>query len=494
MNKKRVIFIILMLPVLAFLLSASVLPVFAASPTFSLDTNAKVYPGDTFTLTFSSTGDTTCKGLVIDLHYSNTSLTLTNVKIESTASVSGKSSNNAEIPYRIAFASSSTVKKGAVVTYTFKLASDAALGDYQIYVDGEYAGSDGKVGTLSPVTKNVSVVCPHEKDANSKLWVQTSHTAATCSAYEETIYRCSECSETKVVRGSKLLEHQLKDYETKKPTCTEDGYVKKICSVCKEIVTISQEKATGHTLSEGTLVPATCVEKGYTLSICSVCGESVRTNETEKAEHQWAESERKEPTCSDGGYIRYTCTVCSQQKDEILKSNPEKHAYEETVIPATCTEKGHTEKLCKLCGQYQLVNNVEPLGHDYQRKDLYPATCTGSGLVDLLCTRCFDHRQETTDPTGHEFGDWHVEVEATEYYEGYEKRVCVRCGLEETQQIPKKNAENENDPTGSDTRTGWQKFVGAVKDAGTLTVVLIGCVLAMLIFGGVFIISQTKRK
>ncbi len=86
--------------------------------------------------------------------------------------------------------------------------------------------------------------------------------------------------------------------------------------------------------------------------------------------------------------------------------------------------------------------------HDWQRAEQYDRepTCTESGLVTYICTKCNGKKQEIVAPLGHDFGEWKVDISATESTAGREKQVCSRCGTENIREIPKLPPKEPNQP------------------------------------------------
>ncbi len=65
------------------------------------------------------------------------------------------------------------------------------------------------------------------------------------------------------------------------------------------------------------------------------------------------------------------------------------------------------------------------------------ATCTDRGFILKSC-ECGDRQFEyTSDALGHDFGEYTVSKEATPTETGEKVRVCLRCGLQENEVIPK---------------------------------------------------------
>ena len=64
-------------------------------------------------------------------------------------------------------------------------------------------------------------------------------------------------------------------------------------------------------------------------------------------------------------------------------------------------------------------------------------TCTEGGLTVEVCLTCGEERRTTSEPLGHDWGDWTVEKNVTCGEDGVEKRVCARAASHvETRTIP----------------------------------------------------------
>ncbi|MCR4805376.1 MAG: Ig-like domain-containing protein [Clostridia bacterium] len=88
------------------------------------------------------------------------------------------------------------------------------------------------------------------------------------------------------------------------------------------------------------------------------------------------------------------------------------------------------------------------VGHALTHVDAVPATCTEDGASEYwICSSCgrtfsdagiseVSENSWVIPALGHDFGDWQTVKAATETEEGLEKRVCSRCGAEESRAIP----------------------------------------------------------
>lgn len=117
------------------------------------------------------------------------------------------------------------------------------------------------------------------------------------------------------------------------------------------------------------------------------------------------------------------------------------HDYEEAVHEPTCEENGYTQKVCKRCGYGYRVNGsgVPMLGHDYVlTAEPTEPTCTEDGKgAEYMCTRCQKVKRDAGKPSlgGHVNFDWVVTKSPTCTEDGFQERICDRCGLAEQEEI-----------------------------------------------------------
>lgn len=455
-NLKRSLITSMTVFVLALIL---LLPTFnsnAAGTVFSMSTDSSVKPGEQFTLELSVNSNEGFAAFDFELHYSNTSLTLVKTEFSDSlknAGIVNSSNSISEMPYKLTFASNENYKSNAtLVKFTFKLASNAKLENHEVYVTGSAVNADGKTLSATFNKGGVVAVCSH--DTNPSLWVRFNHIEATCTTPSRTYYRCSECQQQKTEIGTELKPHEFKDHEHKDATCTENGYDKQICKNCQTVVTTKTYDATGHNFSDVTnVVLPTCVAQGYTVSKCTVCHEEVKSDFTDKIAHDMKESSRLAPTCQTIGYIRYTCSVCAHQSETIIETVD--HDYDAAeVIEPTHTTRGYTVYKCQYegCTQSYMSDYTDIIPHTFEYTVVKEPTCTEPGFKTGICTHgCNVTHDVEIKATGHAFGDWYVAVEATQFYDGYEERVCEHCELKETRLIAKLTIDpnaGEDEPKG----------------------------------------------
>ena len=121
LNKFYALFLIALS--LLFILLLPSLKSNAASTSFAVSSVNKVHPGETFTVTISISGNTGIAGFDLELHYSNTSLTLTNVKYSDYFQDHGTTKNSSSytvIPYSMTWADGKEYSQNSTVaTLTF---------------------------------------------------------------------------------------------------------------------------------------------------------------------------------------------------------------------------------------------------------------------------------------------------------------------------------------------------------------------------------------
>ena len=89
------------------------------------------------------------------------------------------------------------------------------------------------------------------------------------------------------------------------PTCTDNGYIKRICLVCELEYAAEILYSKGHSFSEGEVMRnATCTEEGIIQSTCSECGKTNSTL-TDKIAHSYELTSE-----NDDGTSTYTCFAC----------------------------------------------------------------------------------------------------------------------------------------------------------------------------------------
>jgi len=113
---------------------------------------------------------------------------------------------------------------------------------------------------------------------------------------------------------------------------------------------------------------------------------------------------------------------------------PHVHKYTENVVNPTCTESGYTTFTCE-CGD-NYTETLKALGHTYETiaDSEVKATCETNGKnADTKCSLCGDQiTGEVIPATGHQYGDYVFNNDATYINDGTKSATCALCGDKNT--------------------------------------------------------------
>ena len=195
----------------------------------------------------------------------------------------------------------------------------------------------------------------------------------------------------------------------------QDGHYYKRCTVCgyEEEESIPGEPHVYEVTEE---IPPTCTAPGRRTSRCTVCGDLI-TETVPSPGHQYELTKTVPATPTEDGYEIWTCSACGDERTEILSVCP--HEYDIVETQPTCTEPGRLTYTCRLCG-YVRMEEIPASGHHYEAQMSVDPTCTEEGFFRGQCTVCGDVISERIPPAGHHF----ITAE-----DG--RRFCSICGTEE---------------------------------------------------------------
>lgn len=120
---------------------------------------------------------------------------------------------------------------------------------------------------------------------------------------------------------------------------------------------------------------------GKAFFVCEVGGSQCKPILLEKIKtnHVFVETSRTEATCTVDGTISLTCTACGATATETIKATGHQYEFEITKVP-TETETGSVTVTCSVCNEEHEVE-LPVLTSDKYTKDEKPATCVQNGKV-----------------------------------------------------------------------------------------------------------------
>ena len=316
----------------------------------------------------------------------------------------------------------------------------------------------------------------------------TEDTPATCTEGGSKSRHCSRCDAKTDVTEIPAAGHTEVIDAAVAATCTKTGLTEgRHCSVCSTVIVEQQTiDKLPHSWDAGTITTQpTCTETGVKTYICTACSET-KTETLTALGHSYGEPTYKwneasctaERVCShDAGHTETetvtatvektqnaTCTLdelstytagfkntafVTQTRGNVITAAKLGHALEHhDAKAATCTETGwEAYDTCKRegCG-YTTYKEIPASGHTNGaavKENEVAATCTTGGSYDevVYCTVCeaeISREAKTTDPLGHDWGDWTETKPATEDAEGEKTRICKHdSSHKETVSIPK---------------------------------------------------------
>ncbi len=154
-------------------------------------------------------------------------------------------------------------------------------------------------------------------------------------------------------------------------------------------------------------------------------------NKATVSTHKWGDAQVVKASCTVDGTTTYTCTDTTCKKT-ITKVDAKALGHDLTD-PATCT----TAQTCKREGCDHVEEEAK--GHTPAPDAAKAPTCTETGLTaGSHCSVCDTVlvAQEEVAVTGHTYGDWSVEKEATKKEQGLKAKTCTVCGDKMTEATP----------------------------------------------------------
>lgn len=137
------------------------------------------------------------------------------------------------------------------------------------------------------------------------------------------------------------------------------------------------------------------------------------------------------------GYNKHTKETIGATEHTHTPGEPK----QENLVPATCTTDGSYDEVVRCTEDNEIISTkhhvIPATGHKFVDTVVAP-TCTAQGYTLHKCSVCGEETKDTyTDALGHEYGEWVIDVEATENTEGSKHRDCIRGDDTQTAVIPK---------------------------------------------------------
>ncbi len=440
-----------------------------AEPTLSA-TEVTGQPGDTVDVSIVMYNNPGIVSMQLDVGYDSSVLTLVKVTDGGLIGSAVHSNNLTLCPYRLTWANdlatTNYTANGTIVTLTFTIAEDAAVGEYPVtvnYTKNNFEIFDCDANEVDFTTVPGSVIIA-EKQCNHTSKTEVPSKSADCVNSGNNLYFvCSSCGlafkadgvtettveeETIPALGHDLsdatcteaaecqrdgcshvegeaLGHSFTNYASNNDaTCTGDGTKTAKCDRCDVTDTITDVGSTkGHDFAD-----ATCTAP----KTCKVCG----ATEGDALGHSFTNYvSNNDATCTADGTKTAKCDHCDVTDTIADAGSVKGHDY----TNASCT----TPKTCKICG----ATEGDPLGHSFTNYvSNNDATCTADGTKTAKCDHC-DVTDTITDvgsSKGHSYaatwskgedGHWHecsvcgdkTDFAAHDYGDG---DVCVICEYE----------------------------------------------------------------
>ena len=257
------------------------------------------------------------------------------------------------------------------------------------------------------------------------------------SATEESTTVKSADKETKTgtterTTGSKESSSKANDVETttQAAATTTEATTQKTTEAATQKQT---EKATEKTTEVTTQKQTEKATEKTTEATTQKQTEKTTEKTTEAHKHNYTSSVTKASTCTSEGVMTYRCSCGDSYTETIGKTA---HSFGSYTYNNDATESadGTETAVCSVCGERSTrtaAGTKLAHVHSYTESVTTAPTCTTDGVKTFSCS-CGNSYTETIPATGHQFGDYTYNNDATTSADGTKTRCCTICGERET--------------------------------------------------------------
>lgn len=261
-------------------------------------------------------------------------------------------------------------------------------------------------------------------------------TQATCTTPQISLYICADCGDryelaTAVPNGHSYIDNWQ---VISAATATENGQLVRYCTVCNAAPEYATIPATGaHSFVKGEYVAPDCDTAGSQAWVCTTHDDcEANYEETIPATGHELTLDTKDASCTETGYVKLVCGKCGEEI-ESYKIPMLSHTYTEVAgsrQEASCTEPGSYKTACACGAEQEII--IPATGHSYTTEDI-PANCTIGAKTVYRCACGDTYAITTSEPLGHDWGEWSETKAATATEAGELTRECKNsCGAKET--------------------------------------------------------------
>ena len=245
------------------------------------------------------------------------------------------------------------------------------------------------------------------------------------SATEESATKKSTAKETKT------------EATTEKTTKKEESSSKAdVVETTTQAATTKAAGATTETTTQKQTETTTAAQK-QTEKTTEKTTEVTTQKQTEKAteahKHSYTSSVTKASTCTSEGVMTFKCS-CGDSYTETIGKTAHSFGGYTYNNDATYESDGTETAVCSVCGERttRTAGGTKLVHvHSYAESVTTAPTCTTDGVKTFACS-CGSSYTEAIPATGHQFGDYTYNNDATTSADGTKTRYCSVCGETET--------------------------------------------------------------